>query len=118
MRRPEDIIIKPVITEKSNEEIAQGKYTFKVAKDATKTEIRQAVEQLFQVKVKKVNTINVPGKKKRVGVHEGKRSDWKKAIVRIDTDPKPVTYLEKGGVERVTTRRYKDSIEEFGGVQA
>lgn len=118
MRDPQDIIIRPIVTEKSNDELAIGKYTFEVAKDATKTEIRQAVEKLFDVKVLKVNTINVLGKKKRMGVHQGKRPDWKKAIVRIDIDPKPVTYLEKGSKERTTTRKYKDSIEQFGGVQA
>ncbi len=118
MRKPQDIIIRPIVTEKSNDELGIGKYTFEVAKDATKTEIKQAVEQLFQVKVMKVNTMVVLGKKKRHGVHEGKRPDWKKAIVRIDTNPTPETYLEKGGKERVTAKKYKDSIEEFGGVQA
>ncbi len=118
MRSPEDIIIRPIITEKSNDELGIGKYTFEVVRDATKTEIKQAVERLFEVKVKKVNTMIVQGKTKRRGVHEGKRPDWKKAIVRIDTNPTPETYLEKGGKERVTTRKYKDSIEEFGGVQA
>ena len=118
MRDPQDIIIRPIITEKSNDGIGIGKYTFEVAKEATKTEVRQAVEQLFQVKVLKVNTMIVLGKKKRQGVHEGKKPDWKKAIVRIDTDPEPVVYLEKGSQKRTMTKKYKDSIEEFGGVQA
>ena len=118
MRNALDIIIKPIVTEKSNDELGIGKYTFEVVKDATKTEIRQAVEQLFQVKVKDVNTLIMEGKKKRHGVHVGKRPDWKKAIVRIDTNPKPEIFKEKGGKERLAAKKYKDSIEEFGGVQA
>ena len=118
MRSPHDILIRPIITEKSNEEIATGKYTFEVVRNATKTEVRQAVEQLFQVKVTQVNTINVLGKKKRQGVHQGKRPDWKKAIVKIDVAPRPEKFYEKGAKESVTNRKYKDSIEQFGGVHA
>ena len=94
---PEDIIIAPVVTEKSNDELQQGKYTFKVNKKATKVEIAKAVEKLFEVKVLKVNTMNVSGKNKRVGYHLGKTSDWKKAIVTIDTNPEEKSYLTKGG---------------------
>ena len=112
---PEEIIVKPVITEKSNDELQQGKYTFEVNKKATKVDIAKAVEKLFNVKVLKVNTINVNGKKKRVGYHVGKTSDWKKAIVTIDTDPKDVTYLGKGGKEIKVSKKYKDSIDEFMG---
>jgi large subunit ribosomal protein L23 len=118
MNNPQDIIIRPIITEKSNDELALGKYTFQVAKTATKTQIKQAVEQLFQVKVLDVNTMQVLGKNKRVGVHLGKKPDWKKAIVRIDTNPKADTFLEKGKKEKVNNKKYKDSIEEFSGVQA
>ncbi len=114
MRSPEDIIIGPYITEKSNAEIANGKYTFKVDVNATKTEVKMAVEKLFNVKVLSVNTINYSGKTKRLGVYSGKRPDWKKAIVKIDTDPKPETYLTKGGKVVTTTKKYKTSIEEFG----
>ena len=114
MRVAEDIIKKPFITEKSNLEIASGKYTFIVDTRATKTEIRLAVEKLFQVKVLKVNTMNVEGKTKRQGVHEGQRPDWKKAIVKIDTNPKPDTYLTKGGKPVVNNKKYKSNIEEFG----
>jgi len=114
MKRAEDIIIRPYITEKSNQEIAQGKYTFIVDKKSTKTEIKNAVEKLFQVKVLAVNTINYQGKEKRLGVHTGKTEAFKKAIVTIDTDPKPVTYLGKGGKEVTTAKKYKTSIEEFG----
>lgn len=111
----EEIIIKPIITEKSNEATAEGKYTFKVAKNATKPEIASAVEKLFNVKVLKVNTINVDGKKKRVGVHQGKTANWKKAIVFIDTDPQTVTYTKKGGKETKGSKKYNASIEEFMG---
>ncbi len=113
---PEEIIIKPVITEKSNNMVQEGKYTFKVAKKATKVEIANAVEKLFNVKVKKVNTISVKGKEKRVGVHQGKTSDWKKAIVLIDTDPQENNYTKKGGKEAKGNKKFKDSIEEFTGV--
>ncbi len=109
----EDIIIKPIITEKSNMDIQEGKYTFKVAKKATKVEIRNAVEKLFDVKVLKVNTINVKGKEKRVGVHRGMTSDWKKAIVTIDTDAGDIKYLGKGGKEVKVSKKYKDSIDAF-----
>ena len=84
---PEDVIIKPVVTEKSNDEVQLGKYTFKVNKKATKVDIKRAVEKLFGVKVLSVNTMNVNGKAKRVGRYVGKTSDWKKAIVTIDTNP-------------------------------
>jgi len=115
-KSPEDIVIRPHITEKSNLEIASGKYTFIVYKKATKTEIRNAVEKLFQVKVLKVNTINYDGKVKRMGVHIGPRPDWKKAIVKIDTDPKAEVYLTKEGKAVSTTRKYKTAIEDFGVV--
>lgn len=113
--RPEEIILAPVVTEKSNDELQQGKYTFRVNKNATKIEIANAVEKLFEVKVLKVNTISVKGKKKRVGYHQGKTSDWKKAIVTIDTNPAESTYLGKGGKEVKASKKYKDSIEEFMG---
>ncbi len=117
MRMAEDIIRRPHITEKSNMEAMTGKYTFIVDVKATKTEIRQAVEKLFNVRVLKVNTVNCEGKIKRMGVHQGPRADWKKAIVKIDTNPKPVKYLAKGGKEDTINRKYKTSIEEFGVTQ-
>ena len=107
---PEEIIIAPVVTEKSNDELQEGKYTFKVNKKATKVEIAKAVEKLFEVKVLKVNTM-----KKRVGYHTGKTSDWKKAIVTIDTNPEEKTYLAKGGKQTKISKKYKDSIDEFMG---
>ena len=72
---PEDIIIKPIITEKSNVEMQAGKYTFEVNKKATKVDVKRAVEKLFNVKVLKVNTINVSGKEKRVGRNVRKTAD-------------------------------------------
>ena len=113
--RPEDIIIAPVITEKSNEAIAEGKYTFKVNKKSTKVDIANAVEKLFEVKVLNVNTVTVKGKTKRVGRYEGNTSDCKKAIVTIDTNPEDKTYLAKGGKATKMSKKYKDSIDEFMG---
>lgn len=113
--RPEDIIIAPVITEKSNDGMQEGKYTFEVNKKATKVDIANAVEKLFEVKVLKVNTVTVKGKIKRMGRYEGKTSDWKKAIVTIDTNPGEKTYLAKGGKTTKMTKKYKDSIDEFMG---
>ena len=112
----EDIILAPVVTEKSNMDMQEGKYTFKVAKKATKIEIKNAVEKLFEVKVLKVNTITVKGKEKRVGVHLGKTSDWKKAIVTIDTEGKEVSYLGKGGKAVKVSKKYNTSIDAFSGV--
>ena len=112
---PEEIIVAPVVTEKSNDELQEGKYTFKVNKKATKVEIAKAIEKLFGVKVLKVNTMNVNGKSKRVGYHTGKTSDWKKAIVTIDMNPAEKTYLGKGGKEVKASKKFKDSIDEFMG---
>ena len=81
-----DIILNPIINEDSMERLDNGKYTFKVAKDATKVEIAKAVETLFDVKVAKVNTISVKGKAKRMGRFVGYRPDWKKAIVTVEGD--------------------------------
>ena len=114
---PEDIIIKPIITEKSNGEMQAGKYTFEVNKKATKVDVKRAVEKLFNVKVLKVNTINVSGKEKRVGRNIGKTADWKKAIVSIDVNPgAEQSYLTKGGKVTKVTKKYNDSIAEVTGV--
>lgn len=83
MMDPRDIILEPIETEKSYNLTALNKYTFKVRKDANKTEIKQAVEKQFKVDVEKVNTINVSGKLKRMGRFEGRRPDWKKAVVTL-----------------------------------
>ena len=114
MKLPQDIILKPHFTEKSNMDAAFGKYTFVVAVNATKPEIRSATEKLFGVKVVSVRTMNYDGKIKRMGVHQGPRASWKKAIVTIDLDPKPETYIGKGGKETTTGKKYKTSIAEFG----
>ena len=111
----EDIILAPVVTEKSSSEIQDGKYTFKVNKKATKIDIKMAVEKLFDVKVLNVNTISVKGKEKRVGRNVGKTSDWKKAIVTIDTNASEKSYLAKGGKEVKVNKKYNDSIDEFMG---
>ncbi len=110
----EDIIIRPIITEKSSAAQAEGKYTFEVNKKATKIDIKNAVEKLFEVKVTDVKTINVNGKPKRQGVHAGKTSDWKKAIVTIDTNAGSFKYLGKGGKAQTASKKYKTSIEVFG----
>lgn len=94
MKAPQDIILKPVITEKSMDELQNGKYTFKVATDANKSEIKKAVEALFDVKVAKVNTLNCTGKEKRMGRFVGKTSDWKKAIITLTEDSKTIEFFE------------------------
>lgn len=93
MKNVHDIIIKPIITEDSMDRLADNKYTFKVAKDANKIEIAKAIEEIFDVKVAKVNTISVKGKQKRMGRYVGYRSDWKKAIVTLEGD-KTIEFFE------------------------
>ncbi len=78
-----DILIRPLITEKSTQLMEDGKYVFVVAKKANKIEIAKAVAEVFNVKVADVNTVNVSGKLKRMGRFVGKRSDYKKAIVKL-----------------------------------
>ena len=80
---PRDVLIKPVISEKSYRLVDDGKYTFLVAPEANKTQIRQAVEQVFRVRVTSVNTINRPGKRRRTRYGWGKRADTKRAIVTL-----------------------------------
>ena len=94
-------------------DIANGKYTFEVALNASKVEIKDAVEELFNVKVLKVNTLRYDGKNKRVGVHQGKTKGWKKAIVAIDKNPANEAYLAKGGKQTKLNRKYKTEIEEI-----
>ncbi len=93
MKFAQDIILKPVITEKSMDGIANKRYTFKVAVDATKPEIAKAVEELFGVKVAKVNTINMKKKPKRMGYHFGYTAEWKKAIVTLDESSKEIEFF-------------------------
>lgn len=90
----QDIIIRPIITEASMDAQALKKYTFQVAVNANKVEIAKAVEELFGVKVAKVNTMNCHGKEKRMGANTGFRSDWKKAIVTLTEDSKTIEFFE------------------------
>ncbi|RBP67402.1 LSU ribosomal protein L23P [Alkalibaculum bacchi] len=94
MLSPHDIIVKPIVTEKSMDDMAEKKYTFKVMKKANKVQIANAVEAVFGVKVEKVYTMNMTGKKKRMGRFVGKRSDWKKAIVKLTEDSKEIQFFE------------------------
>ena len=94
MKSPYDVIKRPVITEQSMENVANKVYVFEVAKDSNKVEIRKAVEEIFGVKVAKVNTVNVLGKQKRMGVHSGYRANWKKAIIRLSEDSKTIELFE------------------------
>lgn len=94
MKAVQDIIIAPIITEKSMSVISDKKYTFKVAKDASKYEIADAVEKLFKVSVAKVNTVNVRGKSRRMGRYEGYTASWKKAVVTLKSDSKPIEFFD------------------------
>ena len=89
-----EIIKKPVITENSMDQMADRKYTFEVAKDANKIEIKKAVEEVFGVKVEKVTTMRVLGKVKRMGANSGKRPDWKKAIVKLTDKSKTIEFFD------------------------
>ena len=86
----QDIILRPIITEES----MLKKYTFSVAKDANKIEIAKAVEELFKVEVKSVNTVNCRGKKRRYGRFEGYTSSWKKAIVTLTENSKTIEFFD------------------------
>lgn len=91
----QDIILAPVITEKSMTAARdQKKFSFKVAKDATKIDIAKAVEELFKVKVSKVNTIRVRGQQRRYGRFEGYTASWKKAVVTLTPDSKNIEFFE------------------------
>ena len=95
MKAPQDIILRPVITEASMENVQSRKYTFKVAKSANKVEIAKAVETLFKgVKVAKVNTVSVRGRKKRMGRSIGYSSDWKKAVVTLKEGSKTIEFFD------------------------
>ena len=94
MKLAQDIIIKPIITEASMMGIVSKKYTFKVATDANKVEIARAVEELFGVKVAKVNTMNMKRKPKRLRYQSGHTSAWTKAIVTLKADSKTIEFFE------------------------
>lgn len=90
----QDIILRPIITEESMLGTADKKYTFSVAKDANKIEIAKAVEELFKVEVKSVNTVNCRGKKRRYGRFEGFTSSWKKAMVTLTENSKTIEFFD------------------------
>ncbi|NLC11822.1 MAG: 50S ribosomal protein L23 [Firmicutes bacterium] len=94
MQNPRDVIKRPLVTEKTTAMMAENKYTFAVDINANKIQIRKAVEDLFDVKVKSVNTMRVKGKPKRLGVHRGYRPNWKKAIVTLEEGSKPIEIFE------------------------
>ncbi len=91
---PRDVIVKPVVTERTTEQMEENKYSFVVANKANKVQIKDAVEQLFGVKVKKVNTMNMSGKPKRMGIYQGRTPDWKKAIITLTDDSKDINLFE------------------------
>lgn len=94
MKTVHDVVLRPIITEKSMAGVADRKYTFKVLKTANKIEIARAVEELFGVKVAKVNTMHVRGRFKRQGLHGGYTPSWKKAIVTLKEDSKSIEFFE------------------------
>ena len=94
MKSYADIIVRPLITEKSMDSVGEKRYCFEVQKDATKAEIAAAVEELFGVKVAAVNTINMKKKPKRVGYHAGYTAAWKKAIVTLTADSKTIAFFD------------------------
>lgn len=89
-----EIVKRPIITEHSMDQMADRKYTFEVAKDANKIEIKNAVEEIFGVQVEKVTTMRMLGKIKRMGANSGKRPDWKKAIVKLTESSKTIEFFD------------------------
>ena len=104
-----DILIRPIVTEKSTALMEQGKYTFRVPLAATKIQIRQAVEQIFKVKVQAVNTMRYEGKLKRMGRTQGRRSDWKKAVVTLAEGSKTIE-LHSSRVKRLNSLKVKGGV--------
>jgi len=95
MRTSYDVILRPIISEQSTEQVDIKKYAFEVARDANKIEIKRAVEEIFEVRVAKVTTLNMRGKKKRTGRYpEGYRKDWKKAVVRLTDGSSTIEFFE------------------------
>jgi len=93
-KTPYDVIIKPVISERSMDDAQNKKYTFKVMKDANKTQVKLALEEVFGVEVKKINIMNVKGKEKKMGRFTGKTSDTKKAIVTLTAKSKEIEFFK------------------------
>jgi large subunit ribosomal protein L23 len=89
-----EIILEPILSEKSYDGIPEKRYTFKVLRSANKTQVKMAIEEIFGVKVKKVNTANYDGKVKRMGRHEGRTPAYKKAIVTLTADSKAIEFFE------------------------
>ena len=95
MKDPREVIIRPIVTEHSYDQMENNVYTFEVAKNANKIEIAKAVEEIFGVKVAKVNTLNMQGKMKRMGARPaGRRPSWKKAMVTLTADSKSIEFFE------------------------
>ena len=94
MKNAHDIIRRPVLTERSYDNLADRLYTFEVAIDANKVEIKKAIEEIFDVKVEKVNTLRTIGKVKRMGRYEGRRPEVKKAYVRLTKDSKGIAFFD------------------------
>ena len=94
MKSIENVIVRPLITEKSMDGIAAKCYTFEVERSATKADIATAVEKMFGVKVASVNTINMKKKPKRLGVHMGYTGEWKKAIVTLTEESKTIAFFD------------------------
>ena len=94
MRTHYDVIIKPVISERSMDDAQERKYTFKVAKDANKTHIKLALEEIFGVEIKKINVMNVRGREKKMGRYVGKTPDSKKAIVTLTAKSKEIEFFK------------------------
>jgi len=94
MQTPYDVIVKPVISERSMDDAQNKKYTFKVIKDANKTQVKLALEEIFGVEIKKVNIMNVKGKKKRMGRFVGRTAATKKAIVTLTAKSKEIEFFK------------------------
>jgi len=94
MKNPRDLIKRPIITEQTSDFMANKRYVFEVDIRANKTEIKDAIQQIFKVKVSSVNTMRVPGKPKRQGRHSGYTSEWKKAIVQLTPESNELEFFE------------------------
>jgi len=94
MKAPQDIVIRPIITERSMRDMEENKYTFVVSKKANKIEIKKAVEELFGVKVDSVNVVNYMGKMRRMGRNIGRKASWKKAFVKLAEGRKKIEFFE------------------------
>jgi large subunit ribosomal protein L23 len=94
MKNPRDLIKRPIITEETSDMMNENKYVFEVSMKSNRTEVKQAIEAIFKVKVMKVNTMIMPSKPKRYGRYSGYTSQWKKAIVTLSADSKALEYFE------------------------